>query len=112
MAKKVFAQGMFFNIKRQEAPSFVLGSSGFRPEEFAEWLLKQKTNRAGYVNIDIMMGKTSGKPYCQLNTYGVDISDETGTPTQDVIEPPADAVRDAFDEVMSENEADIEDTPF
>ena len=89
MSDKIFADGMYFNTKRDNAPDFVLGSSSIKPDQFIEWLKQQKTNQNGYVNIDFLMSK-GGKPYCQLNTYGVEKSEEKQTEkvkTNVVVEP-------------------------
>ncbi len=66
--EKVFAKGIYFNEKRENAPEWVLGGIDVKPADFIQWINKQATNSAGYVKLDIKRAK-SGKPYLELNTY-------------------------------------------
>lgn len=67
MAEKIFPSGMYFE-KRQGSPDYVIGSLNIKVPELIPFLEKHRNN-AGYVNIDILIGKESNKPYCELNTW-------------------------------------------
>jgi len=68
MSEIVFAQGMFFAKPSEKAPEFVLGKISIKRIEFLEWLDQQTENDKGYVNLDVLMGK-SGKPYVKLDNF-------------------------------------------
>ncbi len=69
MSEKVFAEGIYFNPKHENAPEFVLGSLSINRNKLIPWLENQKENKAGYVKISILLSKSSGKPYCELDTW-------------------------------------------
>ena len=69
----IFADGIFFNSKHENAPDFVLGSISFKVDEAVAFLQKYK-KEDGYVNVDFLRGKPKvegekGKPYFKLNTW-------------------------------------------
>lgn len=66
--EKRYVDGLFFNQKRDNAPDFVLGSLSIKTDAFAAWLLNETPNDHGYINLDILMGK-SGKPYMVVNEF-------------------------------------------
>jgi hypothetical protein len=66
--EKQFAEGIFFNEKRDGAPDFVLGGVSIQRQMFIEWLNNQDVNDKGYLKLDFKMGK-SGKAYAELNTW-------------------------------------------
>lgn len=68
MSDKEFAQGIYFNSPRENAPDYVLGSISIRPNAFLSWLEKQPENDKGYVKLSIKRGKT-GKEYIELDTW-------------------------------------------
>ena len=65
MADKVFANGIIFKEKNDNAPDFVLGSLSIAKESFLEFL---DTQPDGWVNLSIKRAK-SGKPYIELDTW-------------------------------------------
>ena len=67
MADKIFPKGVYFS-KKEGAPDFVIGSLSIKVPEAIPFL-QQYQNNAGFVNIDILIGKESGKPFCSLNQY-------------------------------------------
>ncbi len=64
---KNYAQGMYYNPKRERSPEFVLGSLSIKKAQLIEWLGTVKANETGYINLDILQGKK--KPYICLNEY-------------------------------------------
>jgi len=68
MATKPLAEGAFFKYPRKGAPAFVIGNLSFKVDTFVQFL-QQKVNSRGYVNCDVLIGRTSGEPYIQLNDY-------------------------------------------
>ena len=64
---KNFVKGMWFNKPHEKAPSFVIGKLSIKLE-FSDWLQQQTFDEKGYINLDILMGK-SGKPYIAVNEY-------------------------------------------
>lgn len=65
--EKIFAEGIYFNLPRENAPEFVRGSISFKVDKAMEFL-KTNENNAGYVNIDLKVSK-EGKAYAELNTW-------------------------------------------
>ena len=68
MSDIVFADGIFFNERRDNAPDYVLGSISIKPEELSKWLGSQKTDAKGYVRLQIKRSK-NGKPYVALDSW-------------------------------------------
>ena len=65
----VFADGMLFNRKHENAPDFVLGSVSFKADDFIAFLQKHK-KADGWVNVDMLKPKDADKkPYFKLNTW-------------------------------------------
>ena len=52
--------------KRQGSPDFVVGSFGFKAEDLVNYC-----NAKGYINFDLLNGKTSGQ-YVKVSDYGVE----------------------------------------
>lgn len=69
MSEIIFAEGIYFGEKRENAPEFVLGSISIKPEQLTTWLKSQKANESGYVKLDILRSKKTGKPYISVNTF-------------------------------------------
>lgn len=67
MSDKIFPEGMNVTAPSDRAPDFVKARIGIRPQHFHEWA-KQHVDDRGWVNIDILEGRT-GKWYASLNTY-------------------------------------------
>jgi len=63
-----FADGLFYYEPRDNAPDFVLASINIRPDIFTEWLNAQKTDN-GFVRLQALRSKKTGKPYVTLDTY-------------------------------------------
>lgn len=65
--EKTFAEG--FVVRRQEdAPDFVMGRLGINITDAIPFLQRHADER-GWVNIDLLFAKGTGKPYAVLNTY-------------------------------------------
>lgn len=64
---KKFAKGFFFS-RRENTPSFVIGSLGVRVDEAVEWMKQQKQKENGFINLDIKRSQ-NGKYYLDLNEY-------------------------------------------
>jgi len=65
MAEKVFAEGLFVDVKETEYGEIIKLS--IKKEQFIDFLLVN-VNDAGYVNIDILTNRED-KKYAVLNTY-------------------------------------------
>ncbi len=68
METNKFADGLFYNEPRENAPDFVLGSITFSKARFLTWLDQQAEDEKGYVKTQIKRGK-EGKPYVELDTW-------------------------------------------
>ena len=66
MADKVFTDGLIVK-RRENAPDFVIGNLSVKVDEFVEFL--QKNSKNGWVNINLLKGKTEGKFYGELDTW-------------------------------------------
>ena len=66
MSDKVFVDGLFFNLPRENAPEFVKGNLNIDMKKFIEWA--KTHHKDGKVSIDLLMSK-AGKPYTALNTF-------------------------------------------
>lgn len=62
-----FVEGLFVNYQQTQFGTIVKQS--FHRERFIAWLNQQQTSEKGYVNVDIMTARESGKPYAKLNTF-------------------------------------------
>ncbi len=67
MAEIKYAIGFFFNKKRDNAPSFVLGSMSISKEKAIKWLQEQEADSKGYIRLKINEGKE--KPYVALDEW-------------------------------------------
>ena len=102
----IFADGIFFNSKHENAPDFVLGSISFKVDEAVAFLQKYK-KEDGYVNVDFLRGKPKvegekGKPYFKLNTY------KPPVPVEPVLTPKTPAQQ----EVDAIRNQDVAQPPF
>lgn len=70
---KIFADGLRVTEK-QVSENFKIIKLGIQAEKFMEFIAKY-TNDKGYVNIDIKTSKNGGY-YAELNTYGLNKSEE------------------------------------
>lgn len=62
-------RGLYFNEPRQGAPDYVLCSISVHATNFLAWLNQQQEDEKGYIKIDVLRAKQTGKPYCKLNDY-------------------------------------------
>lgn len=69
MSEKVFAEGIYWDKPHENAPDFVLGRISINPNKLIPWLEAQKPNEAGYIKVSVLTSKSSGKPYCELDTW-------------------------------------------
>lgn len=67
--KPNYADGMFFYAPKDTQAHFLYGNMSIRPDVFTEWLLQQPKNDKGFVSLQILKSKNTGKPYVTLNTY-------------------------------------------
>ena len=63
----IFADGFFVSSPRDNAPDFVMGDISISKDK-AIAFINANANDRGYVNLDLLMGKT-GQPYLKLNTF-------------------------------------------
>ena len=59
--------GLFVNQKHENAQHFVKARVSIKVETFTKWLEENK-NDSGYVNLDLLEGKTGGL-YFKLNDF-------------------------------------------
>jgi hypothetical protein len=65
----IFADGMMFNRKHENAPAFVLGSVSFKVDDFIAFLQKHR-KADGWLNVDMLKPQdATKKPYFKLNTW-------------------------------------------
>jgi len=79
-----FVEGLFINYQQTQFGTIVKQS--FHRERFIAWLNQQQTSEKGYVNVDIMTARESGKPYAKLNTYQAP-QNNMGPSTSQVVNP-------------------------
>ena len=79
MTENNFADGMFFYAPKDTQAHFLFGNMSINPKVFSEWLLQQPTNEKGFVSLQALKSKSTGKPYVVLNTYN---QTQQGAPQQ------------------------------
>ena len=77
---KIYANGIYFNEKRENAPDFVLGSISIDIEKFDINSLIEYANWK-YVKLNVLMGKD--KPYVTVDTYKSNGSKNTPVSIED-----------------------------
>jgi hypothetical protein len=102
----VFADGIYFK-QRENAPAFVLGQLDFKVVQAIAFLAKYENN-AGYVNVEILLSKKTGKPYCVLNQY------QKPDKTQDEVKNQEELsnIQNSVQENQYEENINPEDIPF
>lgn len=65
--EKIFADGLRFSELSEKTPTFIIAKMSVKVEDFTEFM-RQHVNNAGYINVDIKVGKT-GRTYAELNTF-------------------------------------------
>jgi len=73
---KEFVNGLFAEKPSEHAPDFVKCKLSIKVENLIEFL-KEKQNKAGYVNVDILENR-AGKYYAKLNDYKSQDEDAKG----------------------------------
>ena len=70
MAERIFAKGLYFNDKHQNAPDFVLGSLSFKLDTLKDFIAQaeQYVNDKGYVKYQIVKNR-DGKNSVFVDTY-------------------------------------------
>lgn len=63
-----YAKGIYWNVKHEKAPDFVLGKITLKPEYLIPWLEEQATDDKGYVRLQVKMGKDD-KPYVAVDDW-------------------------------------------
>ena len=61
-----FAKGLIVK-KNEKAPDYVLCNLSVKVDEFIEFLSEH--NKKGWVNLSVLVGGKTGKPYAKLDTY-------------------------------------------
>lgn len=69
MPEKRFPEGIYFNPPRDGAPDYVVGSVSMKSVVFLEWLNGEQPNEKGFVNLDVLLSKETGKPYLVVNDF-------------------------------------------
>lgn len=106
MKDNILPKGIYFNSPRPGAPSFVVGSISIKVEDAVQFL-KDNVSDKGYVNIDVLYAKDTGKPFCTLNTY---VKPEVSNVVQ---EEKAQADLNNFSPIeYPKDEIDVADIPF
>lgn len=103
----IFTNGIYFE-KKAGSPSYVIGKMSFKVADVIEFL-KQYENDKGYVNIDILEAKSSGKPYCKLNQYTLEKKENLNS---NPVETAPDSVDDFSPIDYPEEDNNLEDIPF
>jgi hypothetical protein len=62
----IFPDGLIIK-KKDTDPDWVIGHLSFKVEEFIKFLTKHE--KKGWVNVEMKIGKDSGKPYTELDTW-------------------------------------------
>ena len=62
----IFPDGLILK-KKDTDPDWVIGHLSFKVEEFIKFLTKHE--KKGWVNVEMKIGKESGKPYTELDTW-------------------------------------------
>lgn len=65
----LMAAGLYYNEPRQGAPDYVLGSLSVHRERFIAWINRHEIDEKGYIKIDVLRAKSSGKVYCKINDW-------------------------------------------
>ncbi len=68
MSEQEFPKWIYFNLPRDNAPDFVIGSIALNLAGIDRDQLNAKKNEKWYVYLDVKRGK-DGKPYVSFNTY-------------------------------------------
>lgn len=78
------ARGLYYSEPRQGAPDYVIAGLSFRRADFIAWLQQQEEDSKGYVKVDILRAKSSGKIYGKLNDWvpSGDSSRKSAPPTR------------------------------
>lgn len=71
MSEQNFADGMFFYEPKETQKHFLYGNMSIRPDVFCAWIKQQPTNEKGFVQLQALKSKNTGKPYVTLNTYQI-----------------------------------------
>tara|TARA_B100000900_G_C20289555_1_gene597502 strand:+ start:339 stop:638 length:300 start_codon:yes stop_codon:yes gene_type:complete len=62
----IYPDGLILK-KKDTDPDWVIGKLSFKVEEFIKFLTKYE--KKGWVNVEMKIGKESGKPYTELDTW-------------------------------------------
>lgn len=68
MSEQEFPKWIYFNLPRDNAPDFVIGSIALNVRNIDMDDLFSRMNEKWYVYLDVKRGK-DGKPYVSFNTY-------------------------------------------
>lgn len=99
----IFAAGMNFKVRNENAPETVRGSIYFKAQEFIDFLEKNKDEK-GWVHTKMMKSKEKGTIYFILDTW-------KPTPIPGTTEAPK-APGMTLDDIASSSEQAMQDIPF
>ena len=105
-----FARGIYYNEPRQGAPDYVIAALSFRRADFIAWLNQHEEDAKGYIKVDILRAKSSGKIYGKLNEWKP--NSEPGQHSRKADRPMADANTRRVAEEFGGEVVESEETPF
>ena len=62
-----FVNGLFVDFTQTQYGTIT--KLGIHRDNFINWLNQQQVNEKGYLKVDILTARETGKPYAKLNTY-------------------------------------------
>ena len=62
-----YVNGLFIDYTQTQYGTIT--KLGIHRDNFINWLMQQQVSEKGYVKVDILTAKETGKPYAKLNTY-------------------------------------------
>ena len=101
--KKIFPDGVYFNLPHEKAPDFVIGKLSIQKDRFMKWLETQEVTEKGYIKFDVKTAREEGKANVELDTWKADPDTATQptAPTPTAVEPNT-----------TTDEVDPDDIPF
>ena len=68
MADKVFAEGIYYDRPKPNAPNYILGNISMEKKRALEWLQAQEANERGYIRLTVKESR-NGKLYIVLDNW-------------------------------------------
>ena len=103
--KKIFAEGIYFEKRRDNAPEYIKGRVSVKGKPFVEFM-KKHINESGYVNLTLKLS-TGGKYYFELDTW-------TNTLKKEAAKVGEETKKAVTDDVIQNPEVEVnpDDIPF